>query len=40
MLDWLSDLDLQRRGQMGLNEGEAHHALKRAISFNRRGETP
>ena len=38
ILDWLSDLDLQRRTQMGLNKGEAHHALKRAISFNRRGE--
>lgn len=37
-LDWLSDLDLQRRTQMGLNKGEARHALKRAISFNRRGE--
>ncbi len=23
---------------MGLNKGEAHHALKRAISFNRKGE--
>jgi TnpA family transposase len=38
MLDWLSDLGLQRRVQLGLNKGEAHHALKRAISFNRRGE--
>ena len=24
--------------QIGLNKGEAHHALKRAISFHRRGE--
>lgn len=38
MLDWLSDRDLQRRAQMGLNKGEAHHALKRAINFNRLGE--
>jgi TnpA family transposase len=38
ILNWLSNLDLQRRTQMGLNKGEAHHALKRAISFNRRGE--
>jgi TnpA family transposase len=38
ILHWLSDLDLRRRTQMGLNKGEAHHALKRAISFNRRGE--
>jgi TnpA family transposase len=38
MLDWLSDIDLQRRVQIGLNKGEVHHALKRAVSFNRRGE--
>ncbi|QFI69855.1 Mobile element protein [Sinorhizobium alkalisoli] len=38
MLDWLSDIDLQRRAQIGLNKGEAHHALKRAVNFNRRGE--
>ena len=38
MLRWIMDADLQRRAQMGLNKGEAHHALKRAISFNRRGE--
>ncbi len=29
---------MQRQVQNGLNEGEAHHALKRAISFHRRGE--
>lgn len=23
---------------MGLNKGEAHHALKQALNFNRRGE--
>jgi len=38
MLRWIMDADLQRRAQMGLNKGEAHHALKRAISFNRKGE--
>ncbi len=38
LLDWLADRDLQRRTQIGLNKGEAHHALKRAISFHRRGE--
>ena len=27
-----------RRAQLGLNKGEAHHALKRAISLGRRGE--
>jgi TnpA family transposase len=38
MLDWLSDQSLQRRAQAGLNKGEAHHALKRALGFHRRGE--
>ncbi|NTJ35884.1 transposase [Agrobacterium rhizogenes] len=38
MLYWLCDIDLQRRVQIGLNKGEAHHALKRAVSFKRRGE--
>jgi len=38
LLRWIADADLQRRAQMGLNKGEAHHALKRAIAFNRRGE--
>lgn len=38
MIDWILDADLQRRAQTGPNKGEAHHALKRAISFHRRGE--
>lgn len=38
MIDWILDAELQRRTQIGLNKGEAHHALKRAISFHRRGE--
>ncbi len=38
MLRWIMDADLQRRVQIGLNKGEAHHALKRAINFHRRGE--
>ena len=38
VLTWISSIDLQRRAQMGLNKGEAHHALKRALNFNRRGE--
>lgn len=37
-LDWLLDLSLQRRVQIGLNKGEAHHALKNAIHFHRKGE--
>ena len=38
LLRWIADADLQRRAQLGINKGEAHHALKRAIAFNRRGE--
>lgn len=38
ILTWISSPEMQRRAQMGLNKGEAHHSLKRALSFNRRGE--
>lgn len=38
ILSWLSSTAMQGRAQMGLNKGEAHHALKRALNFNRRGE--
>lgn len=38
MIDWILDAGLQRQAQIGLNKGEAHHALKHAISFHRRGE--
>lgn len=38
ILKWISSTELQRRAQLGLNKGEAHHALKRALNFNRRGE--
>lgn len=38
MLRWMVDEQLQYRAQLGLNKGEAHHALKRALSFNRHGE--
>src|SRR3546814_6588730 len=38
MIYWILDAGLQRQAQIGLNKGEAHHALKRAISFHRRGE--
>lgn len=37
-LNWLSDPALQRRANAGLNKGEAHHALKAAINFHRKGE--
>ena len=38
MIDWIMDADMRRRAQIGLNKGEAHHALKRAVNFHRRGE--
>jgi TnpA family transposase len=38
MINWILNADLQRRTQIGLNKDEAHHALKRAISFHQRGE--
>jgi TnpA family transposase len=33
MIDWTTDPGMRRRVQVGLNKGEAHHALKRAITF-------
>jgi len=36
-LEWLQDPALRRRVTIGLNKGEAHHTLKRAIRFYRRG---
>jgi TnpA family transposase len=38
ILTWVSSTEMQSRSQMGLNKGESHHALKRALNFNRRGE--
>lgn len=38
MLRWITDAALQHRAQLGLNKGEAHHALKRAIALGRRGQ--
>ena len=38
MIDWTTDPDMRRRAQSGLNKGESHHALKRAINFHQRGE--
>lgn len=32
ILRWISEAPLQRRAQAGLNKGEAHHSLKRAIA--------
>jgi len=36
-LEWLQDPGLRRRVTVGLNKGEAHHTLKRAIRFYRKG---
>ena len=38
MINWLLDAKMQRGAQTGLNKGEAHHALKRDLSFYRHGE--
>ena len=38
LLRWITDAALQRHAQLGINKGEAHHALKRAIALGRRGE--
>tara|TARA_R110002012_G_scaffold23596_3_gene79941 strand:- start:3155 stop:6043 length:2889 start_codon:yes stop_codon:yes gene_type:complete len=38
MIDWLLNTDMQRRVQIGLNKGEAHHALKNALRIGRQGE--
>lgn len=38
IIEWILDADLQRRAQIGLNKGEAHHALKNALRIGRQGE--
>ena len=38
IIDWLLDADMQRRAQIGLNKGVAHHALKNALRIGRQGE--
>ncbi len=35
IIEWLLDTDMQRRAQIGLNKGEAHHALKNALRIGR-----
>lgn len=37
-LQWLQDPDLRRRSHVGLNKGEQHNALRRAVFFHRLGE--
>ena len=38
ILEWLLDETMRRRAQIGLNKGEAHHALKTALRIGRQGE--
>ena len=37
IMEWILDADMQRRAQIGLNKGEAHHALKNALRIGRQG---
>jgi len=37
-LDWIQNIELRRRVQIGLNKGEAKNALARAVFLNRLGE--
>jgi TnpA family transposase len=37
-LDWMQNVELRRRVQIGLNKGEAKNSLARAVFFNRLGE--
>ena len=36
IIDWILDADMQRRAQIGLNKGEAHHALNRYRAWHSR----
>ena len=38
IIDWQLDADMQRRDQIWLNKGEAHHAPKNALRIGRQGE--
>jgi TnpA family transposase len=38
LIDWVLNVDMQRRARIGLNKGEAHHALKNALRIGRQGE--
>ena len=38
IINWLLDAEMQRRANVGLNKGEAHHALKNALRIGRQGE--
>lgn len=38
IIEWALDINMQRRANLGLNKGEAHHALKSALRIGRQGE--
>ncbi len=38
IIEWLLDTDMQRRANIGMKKGEAHHALKGALRIGRQGE--
>lgn len=38
IIEWIPDTDMQRRTQIGLNKGEAHHALNNALRIGRQEE--
>ena len=38
IIEWALDIEMQRRSTVGLNKGEAHHALKNALWIGRQGE--
>lgn len=38
IIEWILDTDMQRRTQIGVNKGKAHHALKNALRIGRQGE--
>ncbi|SEJ80349.1 Transposase and inactivated derivatives, TnpA family [Sinorhizobium meliloti] len=38
IIEWILDIDMQRRARIGLNKGEAHHAFKKALRIGRQGE--
>lgn len=38
IVSWILNPEMQTRAQIGLNKGEAHHALKNAIRIGRQGE--
>lgn len=38
MLNWFRDPGLRRHAQAGMNKGEAHNALARAVFMHRLGE--